>query len=137
MVKEPTSMEELVYLTNRKIGDGNVMAWVYKKDCPKCGKALMGKPKDEKTGKAKIRAKEYTCPECNYTVDKEEYEKTLTLEVKYTCPKCKHQGEIEVPFKRKKTKIFDEEKQKKVSVDAVVFECENCGEKIAVTKKMK
>jgi len=130
-------MEGLVYFTNRKVGDGNVMAWVYKKECPECGKALMGKPRNEKTGKAKIRANEYTCPECNYTVDKDEYEETLTLEVKYTCPKCKHQGEIEVPFKRKKTKIFDEEKQKKVTVDAVVFECENCGEKIAVTKKMK
>lgn len=130
-------MEELVYFTNRKVGDGNIMAWVYKKDCPKCGKALMGKPKNEKTGKAKIRANEYVCPECNYSVDKEEYEETLTLEVKYTCPKCKHQGEIGVPFKRKKTKIFDEEKQKKVTADAIVFECENCGEKIAVTKKMK
>ena len=137
MVKEPTSMEGLVYFTNRKVGDGNVMAWVYKKECPECGKALMGKPKNEKTGKAKIRAKEYTCPECGYTVDKDEYEETLTLEAKYTCPKCKYQGEAEVPFKRKKTKIFNEKKQKEVSVDAVVFECENCNEKIAVTKKMK
>jgi len=137
MVTEPTSMEELVYFTNRKVGDGNIMAWVYRKKCPKCGKAKMGKPRDEKTGKAKIRADKYVCPECSYTVDKEEYEETLTLEVKYTCPKCKHQGEIEVPFKRKKTKIFNEEKQKKVTVDAVVFECENCNEKIAVTKKMK
>ncbi len=137
MVKEPTSMNELVYFTNRKIGDGNVVAWVYRKECPKCGKALMGKPKDEKTGKTKIRAKEYICPECGYKVDKEKYEETLTCEIKYTCPKCKHQGEIEVPFKRKKIQIFDEKKQKKVAVKAIIFECENCGEKIAITKKMK
>ncbi len=137
MVIEPTSMEELVYFTNRKIGDGNVMAWVYRKECPKCGKAQMGKPKDEKTGKPKIRADEYVCPECGNTAKKEEYEENLTCEVKYICPKCKHQGEAEVPFIRKKTPLFDEKKQKKVFVDAVVFNCENCGEKIAITKKMK
>ena len=95
MVTEPSSMDELVYFTNRKVGDGNVMAWVYRNECPKCGKAKMGKPKDEKTGKPKIRAKEYVCPECSNTVEKEEYEETLMCEIKYTCPKCKHQGEIE------------------------------------------
>ena len=136
-LKEPTSMDELVYFTNRNVGEGNVIAWVYRKECPKCGKALMGKPKDEKTGKPKIRANEYVCPECNYTVDKEEYEDTLSCEIKYTCPKCKYKGEIEVPFKRKKMKIFDPEKQKKIAVDAIIFECQKCKEKIVITKKMK
>ncbi len=136
-LKEPSSMDELVYFTNRKVGNGNVMAWVYRKECPKCGKALMGKLKDEKTGKPKIRATEYVCPECNYTVGKQEYEDTLTCEIKYTCPKCSYEGEAEVPFIRKKTQVFDEEKQKKVSVDAVVFNCSKCNDKIAITKKMK
>ena len=136
-IKEPESMEELVYFTNRKVGDGNIMAWVYRKECPKCGKAKMGKPKNEKTGRAKIRAAEYVCPECGNIIEKEEYEETLTCEIKYTCPKCKHEGEAEVPFIRKKTMIFNEKKQKKVSVAAVVFECENCKEKLAITKKMK
>ena len=89
MVTEPESMDQLVYMTQRKIGDGFVKAWDYRNDCPKCGKAKMGKPRDEKTGKVKIRAKEYQCPECKYTVDKQEYEETLTAEIKYTCPKCK------------------------------------------------
>jgi uncharacterized CHY-type Zn-finger protein len=136
-IKEPESMDELVYFTNRKVGDGHIKAWVYRRECLKCGKALMGKPVDEKTGKPKIRAKEYVCPECNYTVDKEEYEDTLTCEIKYTCPKCKHQGEAEVPFQRKKIKKFDEVKNKKIAVDAIVFNCESCGEKIPITKKLK
>ena len=101
MVKEPTSMEELIYLTNRKVGDGNIMAWVYKKECPKCCKALMGKPRDEKTGKAKIRAKEYTCPECGYTVEKQEFDQTLKVEIKYKCPYCGNEGETTTECKRK------------------------------------
>ena len=128
MVKEPESMENLVYMTRRKLdGKGQAMAWVYKQNCTKCDKALMGKPKDKKTGKAKIRAKEYVCPECNHTVEKNEYEETLTCEIKYTCPKCEKDGEAEVPFKRKKVK----------GVDAVVFNCSNCDEKLLITKKMK
>jgi len=128
MVKEPTEMGDLVYMTRRKLDDkGQAMAWVYKQKCTKCGKAVMGKPKDKKTGRAKIRAKEYVCPECNHTVEKKEYEETLTCEIKYTCPKCEKDGEAEVPFKRKKVK----------GVDAVVFNCGSCDEKLLITKKMK
>lgn len=127
MVTEPENMEDLVYYTNRAIDEGFIMAWVYRKKCPKCGKALMGKPKDPKTGKVKIRAKEYVCSECGYTVPKKEYEETLEVEIKYTCPYCQHIGETTTPFKRKKFK----------GVDAIVFNCGNCGEKIPITKKMK
>ena len=67
----------------------------------------------------------------------EEHEETLTCEAKYTCPKCKHEGEASMPFKRKNIKVFDEEKQKKVSVSAVPFNCEKCEEQILITKKMK
>lgn len=127
-LKEPTDMEELVYFTNRFLeDDGQVMCWVERNDCPKCHKAKMGKPIDEKTGKPKTRAKEYVCPECGHTVPKKEYEETLTASIKYTCPKCKHQGEIQIPFKRKKVK----------GTDALIFECQSCGEKIYITKKMK
>jgi len=136
-LKKPESMDECVYFTKRAIDDGSVTAWVFRGDCPECGKAKMGKPRDEKTGKVKIRAKEYLCPECGYTVEKEEYEGTLTACIEYVCPHCKYKGEIEVPFKRKKVRIFDVETQKKVSADAIVFECGKCKEKINVTKKMK
>ena len=71
-IKEPGSMDELIYFTNRSVGDGNVMCWVYKGPCPQCGEGMMGKPKDEKTGKPKIRAKEYVCPECGNYVSYEE-----------------------------------------------------------------
>lgn len=137
-LRQPESMEECVYFTKRNIGEkGKVKVWVFRENCPKCGKALMGKPRDEKTGKVKIRAKEYICPECGYKMEKEEYEDTLTANISYTCPKCGHQGEIPIPFRRKKIRVFDKVKQKKVTADALVFHCKNCDEKINVTKKMK
>ena len=136
-LKFPESATECVYFTRRNIGKGKAIAWVFKENCPKCKKALMGKPKDEKTGKIKIRAKEYVCPECGYTVEKGAYEDTLTVNVQYTCPKCSAEGEIQLPFKRKKIRVFDEEEQKKKSIDAIKFQCEKCGEDILITKKMK
>jgi predicted RNA-binding Zn-ribbon protein involved in translation (DUF1610 family) len=137
-IKEPASMDDCVYFTNRLLGEkGKVKAWVYRQNCPKCNKALMGKPRDSKTGKIKIRAVEYVCPSCNYTVGKDEHEDTLTFEAKYTCPYCQFEGEVQTPFLRKKTKIFDEEKQKKVAVETVRFKCGKCAKDIDVTKKMK
>ena len=127
-LQEPTDMEELVYFTNRFLdNDGQIMCWVERNNCPKCHKTKMGKPLDPKTGKPKIRAKEYVCPECGHTIEKKEYEETLAASIKYTCPQCKHQGEEQIPFKRKKVK----------GTDALVFQCSNCREKIYVTKKMK
>ncbi len=136
MLKEPESMEELVYFTKRAIGSGRVVAWVYRGECPRCKKALMGKPKD-KSGKVMIRAKEYVCPECGYRVPKQEYEGSLTANIKYSCPHCGHKGETQIPFKRKKVKIFDEEEGKEKMVDALQFACDNCKKKINITKKMK
>ncbi|MEM4254584.1 MAG: hypothetical protein QXR48_04345 [Candidatus Woesearchaeota archaeon] len=130
----PESMDECVYFTRRT--NPQVVAWVFREKCPKCKKALMGKPKDA-SGKVKIRAKEYMCPECNYTMEKQAYEDTLTANIQFTCPKCGFKGEHQMPFKRKKIKIFDEEEGKEVQVDALVFNCPKCGYKIAVTKKMK
>jgi hypothetical protein len=130
-------MDECVYFTNRIIGDGKIKAWVLREQCPKCRNGLMQKPRDPKTGKYKLRAKEYVCPSCQYQAPIEEYEGTLTMSVLYTCPRCKKSGEIQVPFKRKKAKMFDEEKQKEVMVDAVQFSCQFCQEKIYVTKKMR
>lgn len=126
-LKRPESMEECVYFTRRSVDSGKVMAWVFREKCPECKKALMGKPRDEKTGDVKIRAKEYVCPECGYRVDKKEYEEGLLCNIAYTCPKCKHEGETQVPFKRRTFK----------GVPAIVFECESCNEKIGITKKMK
>jgi hypothetical protein len=125
-IKFPNSMEEVVYFTNRSIGDkGNAKAWAFKLTCPKCMKGVMGKPVEK--GKVKIRATEYICPLCKYTEQKAEHEAKLTLSVAYTCPKCENKGEIEIPFKRKS---FD-------GVPAFVFQCAKCNEKIGVTKKMK
>ena len=137
-IEEPKSMDECVYFTNRSINEkGKIRAWVLKELCPKCGKGLMGKPKDKKTGKAKIRSNEYECPECGYKAEKEAYEDTLTINVKYTCHKCNNSDEIKIPFKRKKLQRIDEETGKKETVEAVRFQCGKCGEKIDITKKMK
>ncbi len=125
-VKEPESMDDLVYFTKRAIGTGAVRAWVYREKCPACGKALMGKPKDA-SGKVKVRASEYVCEACGHSVEKKAYEATLTASITYTCPACGTEGETEIPYRRKKVQ----------GVDALVFPCAKCGEKILVSKKMK
>jgi predicted RNA-binding Zn-ribbon protein involved in translation (DUF1610 family) len=133
-LRMPESMDECVYFTRRL--KPKVVAWVFREKCPKCKNALMGKPVG-KDGSVKISAKEYSCPECGHTVGKQEYEDTLTANIQYTCPKCSASGEHTMPFKRKKVKLFDEEEGKEVTADALIFNCPKCGEKIAVTKKMK
>jgi predicted RNA-binding Zn-ribbon protein involved in translation (DUF1610 family) len=125
---EPKRMDECFYFTNRTIGEkGRIMAWCFKPLCPKCKKEKLGKPVDAKTGKVKKRADVYVCPSCGYEVAVKELEPTLTLNVKYTCPYCGKSGEAETQYKRKKFQ----------GVDAFVFECRHCGEKIGISKKLK
>jgi len=126
-ITEPESMDDLIYFTNRTLeeGKGKIKAWVYKKMCPQCNKAKMGKPVEK--GKVKIRAKEYVCPACNFTEEKQAHEESLTLEAKYLCPQCGKEGESTTPYKRKSF----------MGVKAYVVECSNCKAKLPVTKKMK
>ncbi len=129
-------MDGCIYYTFRGIGEhGEAKAWVLKEKCPKCGKGLMGKPRDEK-GKVKIRAKEYVCPECSHIADKDEYEKTLTVNITYTCPHCKAEGETQIPFARKKVQVADE-KGKKKALEVLRFQCGKCNENVDISKKMK
>lgn len=117
----PNSMDECLYFTNRD----SVIAWVYRKKCPKCKKVKMGKPVDG--GKVKTRAGEYVCPECGYTEDKTEHEESLQLEAQYTCPECGKKGESTAQYKRKKFK----------GVQAYLVECQHCQVQIPITKKLK
>jgi len=135
-MREPKSMDECVYFTKRKDSESFAKVWVFKGQCPECKIGLMGKPRDSKTGRAKIRSNDYVCPECNYTAEKSKYEETLTASIQYEC-KCGNKSGIEVPFKRKKVMRFDEEDQKKRSVDALVFNCSKCDQRFLITKKMK
>src|SRR3989344_5890243 len=114
-------MDDCLYFTNR----GDIIAWVYRKECPKCRKAKMGKPVEK--GKVKTRAKEYVCPQCGYEEDKQEHEESLKLEAAYTCPKCHKKGESTTQYKRKNYQ----------GVPSYVVECQHCGEKIPVTKRLK
>ena len=123
---EPESMDQCVYFTNRAIGKGNAKAWVFREKCPKCKEGVMGKPVDAK-GKVKTRAEEYACPKCHYNVPKQEYEDSLTANVKYTCPHCGHKAEAQVPFKRKNIE----------GVQTIRVDCAKCKGHIDVTKKMK
>ncbi len=124
----PESMDECIYFTNRTLdNDGRITAWVYRKECPECHKAKMGKPVDPKTGKVKIRAAEYVCPECGFTEEKKEHEESCELQAIYTCPECKKKGESTAPYKRKSYQ----------GVQAYVVECEYCQAKIPLTKKLK
>lgn len=126
-LKQPASMDECVYFTRRATENSKVVAWVFKEHCEKCKKGVMGKPVDEKTGKPKVRAAEYVCSKCDNAEEKKEYESKLQANIEYTCSSCKKSGELQIPFKRKKV----------AGVDALVFHCEHCNEKILVTKKMK
>jgi len=125
-LKKPESMDGLVYFTKRSTDEGKITVWVYRQMCPKCKKALMGKPKDAK-GVVLIRAKGYRCPECGYTENKEDYENKLQAEAEYTCSKCDFSGEQVIPFRRKKIQ----------GVDALKFRCKKCGADMVVAKKMK
>jgi len=120
-LKIPNSMEECLYFTNR----GDILAWVYRKVCPKCKKVKMGKPVEK--GKIKTRADFYECPSCHYQEQKVEHEESLELEAIYTCPKCKKKGESTAPYKRK---VFQ-------GVPSYVVECQHCSEKMPLTKKLK
>ncbi|MDP2749254.1 MAG: hypothetical protein Q8O89_00295 [Nanoarchaeota archaeon] len=125
-LKFPESADECVYFTRRAIGTGHATVWVYREKCPKCKKSLMGKPRGD-DGSIKIRAKEYVCPDCNNTIEKKEYEESLTANIQYTCPSCGNTGEKQVPYKRKKVK----------GIEMLQFTCDKCNAKIDVTKKMK
>jgi len=126
-MKEPESMDECIYFSNRSIGEGKARSWVMRKECPACHNATMGKPLDEKTGRPKIRADEYTCPKCKHTEEKTEHEESLEMSIIYTCPECKNEGEATTPYQRKTWK----------GVKAYVFECGSCHAKLGITKKMK
>ncbi|MBI4439065.1 hypothetical protein HY640_03990 [Candidatus Woesearchaeota archaeon] len=128
-LKKPDGMDECVYFTQRSLGDnqqGFAMVWVFRQNCPKCGKALMGKPRD-KGGKVLVRAREYACPSCGHRAEKAAYEESLTANIEYNCPSCGFSGEKQMPFKRRKVE----------GVDTLRFKCDKCAEGIDVTKKMK
>ena len=128
MLKEPESMDKCIYFTRRALDPkGSIRAWVYRKECPECHKAEMGKPIDPKTGKVKSRSDIYVCPECSYEEAKKEHEESLTVEAIYVCPHCDKEGEGSTQFKRK---TFE-------GVPSYLLECQHCGGKIAITKKMK
>lgn len=114
-------MDECLYFTNR----GNILAWVHRKECPKCKNARMGKPVEK--GKIKTRAGEYVCPACGYAEEKQAHEESLKLEAAYTCPKCNKKGEFTAQYKRKNYQ----------GVPSYVVECQHCGEVMPLTKKLK
>lgn len=116
-MREPESVEECLYFTRRAFGDGKIMAWAFRKSCPKCG-ALMKKPTK--------RATTYECV-CGHAEPKAEHEKDVVVNVRYTCPFCQHEGETTTDYKRRTWQ----------GVKAYVFICEGCGKKVGITKKLK
>ena len=125
-LKKLNSVEECVYFTNRTIGSGRAMAWVFRKECPKCRNSIMGKPQ-KKGGKVDKKADHYVCYSCGYTETNEQVENSLVINVEYKCPHCGNEGETTTEYKRK---TFE-------GVPSYVFECQKCHKKIGVTKKMK
>lgn len=125
-LKKPSSVEECVYFTNRNIDSGRAMAWVFRKECPKCKKGVMGKPQ-KKGGNIDKKAEHYVCYLCGYEESNENVENSLVLNVEYKCPYCGNEGETITEYKRK---IFE-------GVPSYVFECQKCHKKIGLTKKLK
>lgn len=125
-LKKPSSVEECVYFTNRAIGYGRAMAWVFRKECPKCRKGIMGKPQ-KKGGKLDKKADHYVCYQCGYTEKNEQVENSLVINVEYKCPHCSFEGETTSEYKRK---TFE-------GVPSYVFECVKCRKKIGLAKKLK
>jgi len=123
----PNNMDELFYFTRRTLGEkGKAMTWVPKGICVKCKKGRIEKPKDEKTGRPKIRSTEYVCDSCGAIFEKKDYEDSLTAYVVYTCPHCNKAGETKAPFKRKSI----------AGVKTLRVQCEHCNGNIDITKKM-
>lgn len=125
-LKKPNSMDECVYFTNRTFDSGRATAWVFRKECPKCRKGIMGKPM-KKGGKVDKKADCYVCYSCNYSESNEQVENNLALNVEYKCPHCGNEGEATTEYKRK---TFE-------GVPSYVFECWNCKKKIGLAKKLK
>ena len=120
-LKRPDSVDECLYFTRRALlpTKGKIVAWAFRKRCPKCRNALMAKPK--KTSPT------YDCPACGYTEPKAEHIADMVLNVEYTCPACSFSGETTTEYKRKPWQ----------GVKAYIFACGKCGEKLGVTKKLK
>lgn len=119
-MREPESVQECLYFSRQEFapGKGSVMAWVFRKTCPKCKKGLMGRPK--KT------AKEYLCKACGYEEEKTKHEADVELCAKFTCPFCSKEGEATSPYKRKTL----------YGKPAFVIVCPNCKEKLGIYKRM-
>lgn len=121
-------MNEVYYHTIRATADGGkIRAWAYKKVCPECNEGVLSKPVDEKTGKYKVRSKEYVCTKCGFECSKDEAEEGVELQAIYTCRACKKEGEYAGPYKRKSFQ----------GVPSYIVVCGHCGEKMPLTKKMK
>ena len=125
-LKKPNSVEECVYFTNRTMDSGRAMAWVFRKECPKCRKGIMGKPM-KKGNKLDKKAGHYVCYSCGYTESSEQVENSLVINVEYKCPHCGNEGDTTSEYKRK---TFE-------GVPSYVFECQKCHKKIGLTKKLK
>ena len=63
-IKEPKGMEELVYFTNRNLGNGKARVWVFKQQCEKCKKIFTASPEHlaltvcDKCGRKLIKRKD-------------------------------------------------------------------------------
>ena len=130
--RKPESMDECVYFSQRSLKDGEgepkgeIVTWVFRETCNKCGKEKMGKPRDSK-GKIKMRSNEYVCPECGFSIEKQAYEDSLVAHAEYKCPCCGDSGETQTGFKRKNIN----------GVQTLRFSCNKCSGNLDVTKKMK
>ena len=125
-LKKTAGMDECIYFTNRTIGPGSAIAWVLRKECPKCKKDVLIKP-STKSGKPDKKSPIYVCKSCRYEEKNEDVENDLILNVEYRCPHCGSEGETTSEYKRN---VFE-------GIPSYVFECQKCHKKVGLTKKLK
>ena len=126
-LKQPQSMDELMYFSRRTVMDGRVVAWVFKPQCPECGDDRLEKPTNPKTGKKKTRSSKFVCETCGYEEKKKKTEERATVNIHYICPHCEHEGDTTTKYDRRTY----------LGKKAFVFKCDECWQEIPITKRVK
>lgn len=143
--RKPTDIANLVFHTNRALGDdysGEIHAWVYKPHCEDGGRydgVKVGKKitcpfcGEEEFKKASARSKDLKCLACKkkapglacnicgkfITIDGDHFD----IQLDYTCPHCKEKGQDVLPWVRTKGK------DKKFK-----WSCKNCSKPLILQK---
>ncbi len=120
-LEKPRQASDLRYFSRKILENGGkATVWVFAPACPKCGQGRLVIPYDEDTGRYKSRARDFTCNNCKFAVQKSEIKmENPVANIEYVCPLCKAAGEKQTEFKRDSKKVLK-------------FTCDSCGKEVKV-----